>query len=159
MERVFHRGGARAALFQASARMADTGVLAPCATSPRAANADAALPTVMEQHASASHCLAAFSAPPSSLPFPTPPRPQVPLLPTRTPLSLLHRSSHHHGATRLSLCLPLATPSATANADASLSYTALPTIMQQHASALGFLWLDDDAVLNYWAVADTPLDK
>ncbi|CAI6004210.1 unnamed protein product [Closterium sp. NIES-65] len=52
-----------------------------------------------------------------------------------------------------------ATPSPAANTDASLSYTALPTIMEQHASASGFLWLDDDAVLNYWALADAPLDK
>ncbi|CAI5502002.1 unnamed protein product [Closterium sp. Naga37s-1] len=50
-----------------------------------------------------------------------------------------------------------ATPAA--NADPSLSYTALPTIMEHHASASGFLWLDDDAVLNYWTLADTPLDK
>ncbi|CAI5958471.1 unnamed protein product [Closterium sp. NIES-65] len=52
-----------------------------------------------------------------------------------------------------------ATPSPATNTDASLSYTALPTIMEQHASASGFLWLDDDAVLNYWALADAPLDK
>ncbi|CAI5473197.1 unnamed protein product [Closterium sp. Yama58-4] len=52
-----------------------------------------------------------------------------------------------------------ATPSPATNTDASLSYTALPTIMEQHASASGFLWLGDEAVLNYWAVADTPLDK
>ncbi|GJP59794.1 hypothetical protein CLOP_g15252 [Closterium sp. NIES-67] len=52
-----------------------------------------------------------------------------------------------------------ATSTPATNTDGSLSYTALPTIMEQHASATGFLWLDDDAVLNYWAIADAQLDK